>query len=79
MSDLNKKIKGYVDSIVDALATIRNEQERIKEIAEAAEEDIAIDPKKLKQLARFVHKQNLTDTVEELEEIVSLYESLYDK
>jgi len=52
------------------------EREFIKEAIEALADDVDVPKKYLNKLAKIFHKQNLSETVGEMEDVEALYETV---
>ena len=52
------------------------ERDFIKEAIEALADDVDVPKKYLNKLAKIFHKQNLSETVGEMEDVEALYETV---
>ena len=70
-----QKIRQGVEEISNSLTRIAAERDLIKEVLSNLEDAVGIKKKYLRQMAKFYHKQNLTEVSSEFDDIESLYES----
>lgn len=73
-----KAIKDTLFEISAAYSRIGGEKTFIKEAIEALGEKVEVPKKYLGKLAVAYHKQNLEATVAETDDLVTLYESLFN-
>jgi len=76
--DALKKLKGYVDEAV--LHMHRNDANNaaIKDIVDAANEELKIPKKIIKRMAKVQHKNSFQTEVAEYKEFEALYESMVE-
>lgn len=77
-NDALKKLKGYVDEAV--LHMHRNDANNaaIKDIVDAANEELKIPKKIIKRMAKVQHKNSFQTEVAEYKEFEALYESMVE-
>ena len=74
MSNVNK-LKGYVQELVTGLQKRADANSFMKDVLETAKED-GMKPKQLRQLAKLAYERNKDEVEAELDELLSLYDSL---
>jgi hypothetical protein len=76
-SDSDKeRIKGCMEEISNSYTRMEAEREFINEAIEALADDVDVPKKYLNKLAKIFHKQNLSETVGEMEDVEALYETV---
>ena len=76
--DALKKLKGYVDEVVLHLNRNQSNNEAIKDIVDAANEELKIPKKIVKRMAKAQFKQSFQTEVAENKEFEALYESMVE-
>lgn len=71
-----KRIKGCIEEISNSMTRMDAEREFIKEAVNLCAEEVEIDKKHLRKMAKIYHKQNLAEVVSEIEDVESLYEGV---
>jgi|TARA_A200000159_G_C7266079_1_gene315122 archaellum component FlaC len=71
-----KRIKGCIEEISNSMTRMDAERDFIKEAIASCAEDVEIDKKHLRKMAKIYHKQNLAEVVGEIEDVESLYEGV---
>jgi Transcriptional regulator DsbA len=74
--DALKKLKGYVSEVVHHMHKNDSNNAAIKDIVEAAHEELKIPKKIIKRMAKADHKNSFQTEVAENKEYESLYESM---
>jgi uncharacterized protein (UPF0335 family) len=74
MTDVNK-LKGYVQELVTGLQKRADANSFMKDVLETAKED-GMKPKQLRQLAKLAYERNKEEVEAEIDELLSLYDSL---
>lgn len=74
--DALKKLKGYVSEVVHHMHKNDANNAAIKDIVEAAHEELKIPKKIIKRMAKADHKNSFQTEVAENKEYESLYESM---
>jgi uncharacterized protein (UPF0335 family) len=74
MTDVNK-LKGYVQELVTGLQKRADANSFMKDVLESAKED-GMKPKQLRQLAKLAYERNKDEVEAEIDELLSLYDSL---
>ena len=74
MTDVNK-LKGYVQELVTGLQKRADANSFMKDVLETAKED-GMKPKQLRQLAKLAYERNKDEVEAEIDELLSLYDSL---
>jgi len=76
-SDADKaKIRDAVREMADSLLRQDSERELQKEICNSIKDEVGLEPKYLKQLAKVYHKQNFVEVQTEHDEFETLYEEV---
>lgn len=73
-----KKLKGYVDEAVLHLHKNDSNNAAIKDIIDAAHEELKIPKKIIKRMAKTQHKNSFQTEVAEYKEYEALYESMVE-
>lgn len=73
-----QKLKGVVEEVARCLQRMDDERSAMKDILEAAKDDLGIPPKFTRKLARTYYKQNFKETQTENEDFETLYESVIE-
>ena len=71
-----KRIKGCIEEISNSMTRMDAEREFIKEAGNLCAEEVEIDKKHLRKMAKIYHKQNLAEVVGEIEDVEWLYEGV---
>jgi len=74
MTDVNK-LKGYVQELVTGLQKRADTNSFMKDVLETAKED-GFKGKQLRQLAKLAYERNKEEVEAEIDELLSLYDSL---
>ena len=74
-----QEIVQVLRNVSDSMTRIAGEKEAIKEWLDEASEKYEIPKKTLNKLAQAMHKENLREIVNEVEDLQALYESLTGK
>jgi len=75
-NDTLKKLKGYVDEAVLHMRRNQANNEAIKDIIDAANDELKVPKKILKRMAKVQFKQNFQTEVAEYKEFETLFESM---
>ena len=76
-SDTDKqRIKDCMVEISNAMTLMDAQRDFIKEAIESCWEDVDVDKKYLRKMAKIYHKQNLHEVVGEVEDVEALYEGV---
>jgi predicted translin family RNA/ssDNA-binding protein len=73
-----KKLKGYVDEAVLHMHKNDSNNAAIKDIVEAAHDELKIPKKSIKRMAKTQHKNSFQTEVAEYKEYEALYESMVE-
>jgi hypothetical protein len=73
-----KKLKGYVDEAVLHMHKNDSNNAAIKDIVDAAHDDLKIPKKIIKRMAKTQHKNSFQTEVAEYKEYEALYESMVE-
>jgi hypothetical protein len=73
-----KKLKGYVDEMVLHMNRTQANGEAIKDIVDAANEELKVPKKIIKRMAKTQFKQSFHTEVAESKEFEALFESMLD-
>ncbi|HAW03255.1 MAG TPA: hypothetical protein DCW83_01135 [Saprospirales bacterium] len=71
-----KRIKDCIIEITNAMTLMDAQRDFIKEAILSCCEDVDVDKKHLRKMAKIYHKQNLAEIVGELEDVEALYEGV---
>jgi uncharacterized protein YydD (DUF2326 family) len=71
-----KKFKSALQEISNSFTRMAAEKELIKEIVDDLAESFELPKKTVNKLARIYYKQNLSQEVEEFDEVQALYEEI---
>ena len=71
-----KRIKDCIIEITNAMTLMDAQRDFIKEAILSCCEDVDVDKKHLRKMAKIYHKQNLAEIVGELEDVGALYEGV---
>lgn len=71
-----QKIKDAVVEMSNSLLRISAEREHQKDICLRIKDEVGLDPKYLKQMAKVYHKQNFVEVVTEQDEFETLYQEV---
>ena len=71
-----KRIKDCIIEITNAMTLMDAQRDFIKEAIISCCEDVDVDKKHLRKMAKIYHKQNLAEIVGELEDVEALYEGV---
>jgi hypothetical protein len=75
----NAKLKGFLDEAVLCRASMKNKQEDLRGIVEAANADLGIEPKLFNALVRVLFNNSFDKTQEELSDLEVALEALHGK
>ena len=75
-NDTLKKLKGYVDEAVLHMRRNQTNNEAIKDIIDAANDELKVPKKILKRMAKVQFKQNFQTEVAEYKDFETLFESM---
>jgi hypothetical protein len=73
-----KKLKGYVDEVVLHMNRNKTNNEAIKDIVDAANDELKVPKKIVKRMAKTQFKQSFETDVAESKEFEALFESMKD-
>ncbi len=73
-----KKLKGYIDEVVLHLNRNQANNEAIKDIVDAANEELKVPKKIVKRMAKTQFKQSFHTEVAESKELEALFEAMLD-
>lgn len=77
-SDTDKeKVKNAVIEFSNSLMRQESERDLQKNICERIKDEVGVEPKYLKQLAKVYHKQNFTEVKSQTDEFETLYEVVF--
>ena len=71
-----KKIRGALQEIADAMTRITAERELIKDIKDSLKEDFELPPKFITKMAKTYFSQNFDAVVTEADDFQTLYETI---
>ena len=71
-----KKLKGYVDEVVLHMNRNDSNNQAIKDIVDAATDELKIPKKIIKRMAKVQHKNSFQTEVAEYKEFEALFESM---
>lgn len=71
-----KKLKGYVDEVVLHMNRNDSNNQAIKDIVDAATEELKVPKKIIKRMAKVQHKNSFQTEVAEYKEFEALFESM---
>ena len=74
-----KKLRDLITEISNCLLRMDAERDLIKEILQRGKEELEIQPKTLRALARIYHKNSLMEDKMSSEEIFDLYEETFQQ
>lgn len=76
--DQLKKLKGYIDEVVLHMNRNKNNNEAIKDIVDAAHDELKIPKKIVKRMAKTQFNNSFQTEVAESKEFEALFESMQD-
>jgi hypothetical protein len=76
--DQLKKLKGYVDEVVLHINRIKDNNDSIKDIIEAANDELKIPKKIVKRMAKTQYNNSFQTEVAESKEFEALFESMQE-
>ena len=74
--DQLKKLKGYIDEVVLHMNRNKSNNEAIKDIIDAATDELNLPKKIIKRMAKTQHKNSFQTEVAESKEFEALFESM---
>lgn len=77
--ELKKKLKDAIKEMSDSYLRIESERELQKQILDTVSEEIGVDKKIIRKMARTYHKQDFELVREEHETFEASYESVFGK
>jgi hypothetical protein len=79
MSVDKKKLKDFIVEISNCMLRMDAERDMIKEILQRGKEELEMQPKVIRAMARIYHKNSLMEEKMTSEEIFDLYEETFSK
>jgi hypothetical protein len=73
-----KKLSKAIQELSDSMTRVDAEKDLMKDIIQETYDAIGVDKKHIRKVASIYHKQNLTEVRTETDEIMELYEEVFD-